>query len=485
MGALKELPAFLQFTRKPKRAPMDERTPNGSTVEDLAANVIAERGTRADAMGGESAPSQPWHAAINAPTDTAPATRARTVKPVDPVVSGEVARRADLPVETDRTLPAGDPTLEPLEAMPPHIETSATPATRERIAAPSEQPWQKTMREYRAQLAALEADENPKDRNGKVTSVLQGLGRGFLRGGVMGAAAEGIRSGFAPNADERIARDEKKGKVIARMGRANTLRKADDEHEQSSAQTEWLRKRPDIEAGKVDLKRRYDEWRMSSTNRRQDSLEAYREFMMTLGDRRASTAEGRLDLEREWKTIIQPGQFERTFGQREDHFTRRQNQQQRQFDQTFGLRVDDYIEKQRHNLVGESQKTFDVAVKGRVERLKSIHTEIERWQKRKADNSTRPGEADEYISDLQAEALGLAGQIEAAREMVLSGTPAASTGHPAPSLAPPVRRNVPGASTSRPAAPLANEADIRARAIERGLDPDVAVQRARARKMLK
>lgn len=38
---------------------------------------------------------------------------------------------------------------------------------------------------------------------------------------------------------------------------------------------------------------------------------------MANGDRRADTAEGRLELEREYRTVIQPEQFNRTFEQRE------------------------------------------------------------------------------------------------------------------------------------------------------------------------
>ncbi len=485
------LPDFLaNFTRtsRTRRSPMDERLPDGRTVAEAAAGVTSPK----DMMmrTGEPAAGEPL--AVDAPPDDGSMTRPRVVaRPVEQARNRQAEMRADLPVESDPTLPPGDVSRMPQEAVPARevaAATTTTPPQQQQQSAPAREPWMERLRSEQDRLAALDADENPKDRNGRLVSTLMGVARGFSRGGLIGAAAEGIRSGIAPNADERLLRDARKVRTTARIGQLNTQRKADADYEQSAAQTEYLRARPGIEAGKSEAKRKYDEWRMKSGDRKQDSAAAYIEWKKQNGDRNATTAEGRLALAEEWRTVIQPEQFERTFDQREDHFNRTQQATQRRFDQTFGLNIDKFIEGQRHSLVGESQKSFDVATKDRIPRLKAIHVEIERWQRRKAEGSTRAGEADNYISELQGEALQIAGQIEAVREAVLSGGSAPQL--PAPNNAAPVRRSVPGAPirSTRPSsspAPAVDEQTIRAKAVAAGLDPDELVRRARLRGTLR
>jgi hypothetical protein len=443
--------------------------------------------------------------ALAAPIES-PATRARVVSPEE-VREQDAPELASQPsayrlrgidpsfVETDRTLPPGgvshQATLNERAGVTDPIryyddgsgtERAVNAQTRERLAKPVEFA---TNRQIQRELEGA-----PRDNNGLLRSMgasAQRAARGgfpALLGGLIGGAVD-------RSADEQAAYAENMARGREQVGVVNALAR-------DGASAELAMQKPDLERQKVDLKRRYDTWRIQSGNRKQDSLEAYRDFMATLGDRRTQTAEGQLELAREYRTVIQPEQFDRTynqrvaqfdqlFNQRESQFTRRQSQQQRQFDQTFGLNVDKYLEGARHNLAGEGLKTFDVATKDRIPRLKSIYSEIERWQKRSAANEVTPSVANDTIEELQAEAMQIASQIEAVRDAVLSGASAPAL--PAPNNATPVRPNArrgaaavrPLPSATRSAAPMLNESDIRAHAAREGLNADELVRRARAR----
>ena len=407
-------------------------------------------------------------------------------------------------VTTDATLPAGDVSMRATEPTIDYErvrvdEESGLPInnrTRARVANPTEYATD------RLQQAMLEAPR--ADKNGRVMSALKTGGRRALRGlaqggigGAIGAGLFGVVEGAVrPSTDEEFGRAADLNRDHALVGELNKV-------EKEKAGLALARQKPALERDRFNLKRQYDEWRIKSGNRKQDSAEAYKDFQMELGDRRALTSEGRLALAREWQGIRQD-QFGQTYDQRERQYLRQDEDrdlgradQQRRFDQTFGLNLDRFEETKRRGLTGDSLKTFGVATKGRVERLRAIHTEIERWNKRKGENTTRPETANENISSLQAEALQLSDQIEAAREAALAGVaaPAAAAGGgggvsaprvPAPSLARPVRRTLPGARvpSAVSAAPSVTEDAIRARAVEAGLDPNVAVQRARARGVL-
>jgi hypothetical protein len=362
--------------------------------------------------------------------------------------------------------------------------------TRARVANPTEYAAD------RYQAALLEAPR--ADGNGRLMSALKTGGRRFLQGiahggglgGGLGAAAVGMVEGAVrPSSDERFAQADDLNRDRALVGELNKVQK-------EKAVVELAKQKPGLERERVSLKQKYDQWRMSSGDRKQDSAESYKNFMMELGDRRALTSEGKLELAREWQGIRQE-QFGQTFDQRErfeggrnDDRDAQREQRQRQFDQTFGLNLDRFEETKRRGLTGDSLKTFGVATKGRVERLRAIHTEIGVWNRRKGENTTRPETANENISALQNEAFELDGQIEAAREAALAGVAAPAAGGgvsaprvPAPSLARPVRRSMPGGrvpSAPRSAAPARTEAEIRALAAARNLDPDELVRRARA-----
>lgn len=282
------------------------------------------------------------------------------------------------------------------------------------------------------------------DRDGRLKSALKTAGRRFLQGGgIVGAVAGAVEGAVDPATNEREAQQRQRAQDRALAGE---LLGSEKEH----AALELAQQKPGLERDKVQNKRRYDDWRMKSSDRKQDTAENYVRWRMADGDARARSREGRDELMREWRLHIQPEQFDRAlsqrgeqfdrlFEQRDDHLTRRLSQQQRQFDQTFGLNVDNYLERVRHNLTGEAKDRFDIATRDRIPRLKAIHTDIERWQRRKADGSTRAGEADDYILELQQEANGLASQIEAVREAVLSGSSTPLL--PAPNNATPVRPN--------------------------------------------
>jgi hypothetical protein len=365
------------------------------------------------------------------------------------------------------------------------------PTTRARVADP--------LKYSSDRLMQMELEGAPEDKNGRWKSAGLGVLRGFAQGGLGGALTGGIIGAVKPGWDEATAYDaelERQRGIVSRVG---AISKGQLDREGQRADIELKKIKPALETEKLSLKRAYDRWRIQSGNRKQDSAEAYKDFMMELGDRRALTAEGRLQLAREWQGIQQE-QFGQTINQRErfeggrnDDRDAQREQRQRQFDQTFGLNLDRFEETKRRGLTGDSLKTFGVATKGRVERLRAIHTEIERWNKRKGENTTRPETANENISELQSEALQLSDQIEAAREAALAGVaaPAAAGGGvaaprvPAPSLARPVRRSMPGARVpSAAAAQPVTEDAIRARARAVGKNEDAAVAAARSRGMI-
>jgi hypothetical protein len=98
---------------------------------------------------------------------------------------------------------------------------------------------------YRQQLGD---QRNPKNTNSRWWEALKETGRGFLQGGVFGAAARGIRAAAVPNVDERAARDREIGRVEGEQGKERERRgwqaKLADAQEQSDlrrAQTEKVK----------------------------------------------------------------------------------------------------------------------------------------------------------------------------------------------------------------------------------------------------
>ena len=522
MGAL---PEFLEnfFTsraaRRARRSPMDERLPDGRTVTDAAMQQQEQR---------PAPPPQMWQQQQQAAPDDLSATRPRVARPVERVMNRQAEMRAAMPVESDPTLPPGEVSRMPLEAVPAREVAGATTAAAT-PEQPAREPWMDRLKSEQDRLSALEADENPTDKNGRLMSVVMGAARGFSRGGLIGAAAEGVRSGFAPNADERISRDEQKKKVVSRMGRMNTQRKADAEYGQTLAQTRQTnanadytekykpleveqramqRERTLIKANLGSLKGQKldpanprhaafldraeragyfidpDEWNNAASNlvsitevdpnnptqTRQKfynkatgelsdvGQKGYVQPVNTLG---MTTAQERADADRDASRAATADRFERS----------------------FGLGVDKFQESMRRGLSADAARTFGVEVRGQFERGRAIEKEIADLERRKSENLIRKGEADERIDALRGEALQLGEQVEAARSKALG---AAATRPAAPT------RRAPAAAASRhPAAapsssaPAVDEGAIRAKAIEMGLDPDTAVQRARSRRMLK
>jgi hypothetical protein len=527
------LPDFLaNFTRTPRtrRASMDERLPDGRTVAEAATGVQPERNMMM--RTGEPAAGEPL--AVDASPDDGPMTRPRVVaRPVEQARNRQAEMRAGLPVESDPTLPPSEVSRMPQEAVPAREVTAATTTTPPPPQpAPAREPWMERLRSEQDRLAALEADENPRDKNGRLVSTLMGVARGFSRGGLMGAAAEGIRSGIAPNADERLTRDARKVRTTARIGQLNTLRKADAEYDQTLAQTRQInanaryaeefkpreveqkaltRERTLIKANLSTLKGQKldpanprhaafleraeragyfidpDEWNNAAgnlvsvtevdpENPTQTRQKFYNKatgelsdvgqkgYVQPVGANGMTTAQERADADRDASRADTNARFEKM----------------------FGLGIERFQESVRRGLSADAARTFSVEVRGQFERVRAIEKEIADLERRKSENLIRASEANPRIDALRGEATQLGEEVEAARSKALGASSAA--GRPAPAA----RRPAAAAASRRPAAappsspaPAVDEGAIRAKAIEMGLDPDTAVQRARSRRMLK
>ncbi len=147
------------------------------------------------------------------------------------------------------------------------------------------------------------------------------------------------------------------------------------------------------------------------------------------------------------------------------------------FQASFGLGVDKFQESMRRGLSADAARTFGVEVRGQFERGRGIEKEIADITRLKGENKIGIEAGNKRIEALKAEAAQLADGITSARSKALG---AAATRPAAPT------RRAPAAAARRPAAaPSISEETIRARAVEAGLDPNIAVQRARARGVLR
>jgi hypothetical protein len=107
----------------------------------------------------------------------------------------------------------------------------------------------------------LESERNPKDRDGRWWTTLKEAGRGFLEGGLMGAAARGLRGAFSPNVNERRDRDRERARVAGEMGKERErqgwqakLHETQADIDLKNANAEYARKRPEIETERNDLR---------------------------------------------------------------------------------------------------------------------------------------------------------------------------------------------------------------------------------------
>lgn len=111
---------------------------------------------------------------------------------------------------------------------------------------------------YRRGLAD---QRNPEDRDGRWWTALKEAGRGLLEGGLMGAAARGLRGAVAPNVNERRQRDREIQRVEGEQAKdfqqqtwQQKLAEAQADIELKNANAEYTRQRPAIEADRNDVR---------------------------------------------------------------------------------------------------------------------------------------------------------------------------------------------------------------------------------------
>lgn len=216
------LPSFLQFNRRRRAAPSGTAVEPEKTVANPAAvpAPVLPRPAVVDASAVEAAPAE-------ASAYTAPGTEA------GPTVSG--AER--------RTLgPAPLPTN----------------ARSETVGRPVYDDTGDRLTDLANYDRALGEQRNPKDLDGW-WGTLKEAGKGFLQGGLFGAAARGLRDiGSHHNLGERAERDRERARVAGevqaeqgRQGWAAKLADAQADIDLKNANAEYSRKRPDIEADKA------------------------------------------------------------------------------------------------------------------------------------------------------------------------------------------------------------------------------------------
>lgn len=280
----------------------------------------------------------------------------------------------------------------------------------------------------------------PKDHNGRLKSALitagrgaiAGLARGGLGGAIGGAIGGGAYGAIKPSADERYAQDRDTQRDQTLVSDLINVRRASSQEKLARANADYMANvRPQVAVGGLELKRNaladkqlYDAWRMASGDRKQDSAESYVEWRMANGDQRAATEEGRLDLEREWRTEIQPKQFERRQGEIERHDVVGETQGATRLAETG-----------RHNVATETNaaaRSGKPDVKGAssaVSRFNSLTTRIERARatgnRRMADALT--GERDSLERSMRTQYGHLLDDDDKGKPTVLRAQPRAAT----------------------------------------------------------
>ena len=223
----KALPDFLNFTRK-RRAPMDERIPDGSSVVEAGMGVESDATAQDQPNSPEvdfqpSAPPSrnPWMDVFNPATKSSEVDATATPPVVAPTVPNAI-------------VPAG---------LPGTVE-NPTEGTR--------------LQQIEAERNTLAAQRNPDDKDGRWWTALKEAGLGFVGGGLMGALTGGLRGAIAPNVNERRARDgevKRLDREAARERQSTTwqqqLKLQESQINENNAQAQERRARPHMEADKT------------------------------------------------------------------------------------------------------------------------------------------------------------------------------------------------------------------------------------------
>jgi hypothetical protein len=158
---------------------------------------------------------------------------------------------------------------------------------------------------------AARASRPVESPNSRIKSIGLGLLRGWAQGGLPGLIFGGVSHAADPTLDEQYAQrrdlaryDDRIAAESAGQKLLGDLREQQADIGVKEANREWLLQKPGIEQAKAEQKRRYDEWRMRSQDRKADTYENFLRWRMEDGDRRAATAEGQLELRREWNDFL-------------------------------------------------------------------------------------------------------------------------------------------------------------------------------------
>jgi len=369
------------------------------------------------------------------------------VKPPAPNLS---EMRADLPVETDSTLPPGDVSQKSLAPVP-GVELSDAHASRPRFADPA----------GRLEKQIAHEQVNPAaDKNGW-WGVLKEAGLGFLQNGVWGAGGRGLSNALDKSSDERREQGQTVGQWQGHLAQLCGNEKAALDREQQRAGTrltnanaDYAEKYKPLEAEQRAAQRERTMIGQNLRLRKGQKLDPANPRDAALLDR-AERAGIVIDVE-EWNnsasnlvsvTVVDPNNPTQT---RQQYFNKATGQltdvaqkgyvqpvkpsgmteaQERadadrdatraataeRFDKTFGLGVARYQESVRSRLSSEAKRSFDVETKGHFDRGKAIEKEIADLERRKGQNLIRASEANPRIDALRAEAVELSNKIESSR----------------------------------------------------------------------
>jgi len=249
----------------------------------------------------------PNYEADKKPIATDPATPPRFLQP-EPVINPATLSLINRPVAKEPP-PSADPDVAAMNAAPAVTYEDGRPVSAE---GPD------TLEAQRA-LQKATGDYIPQKATGwrRWLPVLANVGAMF--GGAIAhdpntvarATYNAARGVFNPKAADEDWKKKHQAEVAAGIDQTLDQRKAE-------AQVEELKTRPELAKRKVDLQAARDqamqdqrEWQRRFAENKQNTAEDYIQWKMKNGDRRATTAEGQMELRREYQDLWQDFQKER------------------------------------------------------------------------------------------------------------------------------------------------------------------------------
>lgn len=357
----------------------------------------------------------------------------------------------------------------------------------------------------------------PKDTNGRKKSLLYGLAVGALQGAsrtgdlwgaLAGAGTGALAGGVDPSFDERLKNDYAQQRRKQQLADALKIEEQRADIGVKQANRDWLTQRPGIEQSKLAEKAAYNAWRMKSADRRQDTYENFLRWRMEDGDARTQTAQGRLELEREWKEFY-GGHLTDRLGETKRHNRVTEGQGGERLRVAWGHLEEARKRTEKMGDGREAQRLNQAYTL--VERANRLHAEADRYANWRDREGKQPAKARALEEKLRAQARNVEDRLDAQfgdlkkNESTLADW---RDSHPELSDAEPWQveedayakgvkivdydsggeSSEAGPFTSPQAAPQYTEEDVRARARKRGwgkAKEDAAVKDARAKGLIK